>query len=719
MSTGFTPLTDAQLQTMDLSSLQVYSQTVSTTIGFENSTISATQAIQAQYEYMILTSQSTIDGLGYEIMANSNLIISADARSNLLVQSNAMLDSTITNYNSSIIGQLQIMSNADATMSSLVLESAGITSSLAQSDINFNSSAVYYSSLYMTFKAKDQLYQTCLDNIQTTSTLLTNAVIAEKISYDNWQISSAYTVARSAELSTLYLNSNAIQSTLTQYIVNEQLANANLASTNTGIQAVSSLYATALVNQQYYQSLSTQSGILEVYTAAYSTFMTASASAAAAPTNTVLVAASNMSQQRLSSITLSRDQSAAQVAALQPLVAGAITDTFAASLACAEEAVQLEIININTFTNYMNSSIAAVSQFSSMYEQAAIDVASSLSAVSLYSSFYVSSIAGSNALMDLAAADADTIAGQQAQVDAISLTISSLVLQNANYTSSYSGWIAYSTLMTQQVAQAVADLTAYSSFYESTNKAIGDFNDALQQTQSSITGNTSIIQTQSSILESETINLLGYQAQIAASFNIEEESAYQYRETYVRQKRMTAQQYYDACVLQQVQTTSTQNGNLIVQAAGAPVTPISINLNTPTITLAYNNLTTITTFLNNFTSIYANYDIQTVNLQGVSTSVGAQRAAYSTLTTFSNQFMMNPNSVPAGQSFSNAQQNFINKQIQTTNLQSNVDLTQAQINTAKNTFLTTYQAVFLSSDIFANESTISSFLITGFNTAVV
>ena len=79
---------------------------------------------------------------------------------------------------------------------------------------------------------------------------------------------------------------------------------------------------------------------------------------------------------------------------------------------------------------------------------------------------------------------------------------------------------------------------------------------------------------------------------------------------------------------------------------------------------------------------------------------------------------INPTNDSIGESFSNAQSAFITNQNTTNNLIGNVTLTQGQINTAKNTFLTTYNAVFLSSDIISNESTISSFLIAGFKAAV-
>ncbi len=388
MSVAFTPISDSELESMDLSTLQNYYNLVMKTVDAETSTINGNQAIQSQYDYLIINTQSTIDGLGYEILANSNLIIASDVRSNQIVRSNIELDSSIILYNSSIQGYSEIINQTDRELSSLMIEAADITSVLEKSDLEFNSTATNYSSLYMIFMAKDQLYENCLSNISTTSTLLEVAIKNERISYSNWQISTAFTVARSAELSTLYLDSNAIQSTLTQYITDETTAIANLNSTNNGLIAISSLYNTALVNQQYYRSLSTKSGVLDLLTAANITHTTAKAASDADPSNTTKLAAKTMSEQRVATLTTNKSQAEAQVAALQVLVTDATADTYATTLKAAEDAVELEINNINIFQGYYNSSLAAITYYSTLFEQATADITSSIEAVNKFSTFY-------------------------------------------------------------------------------------------------------------------------------------------------------------------------------------------------------------------------------------------------------------------------------------------------------------------------------------------
>ena len=713
----FTKLTDAQLLEMSPEQLSAYALTVSTAIGLQYSTIASDLVIQAQYDYMILTSQSTITGLDYEITANDNAIIAADIRTAQIDAENAAIDSTIASYQTQITSFDKVISDSDRAITALTAESAQIDADIAKTDAEFISSATGYSSMYLTYMAKEILYQNCLSDISTTSSLYDVAAAEEKFFLRNLEESTANVVARTAELSSLYLQGDQIQSSLSQYVIDETLANAALASTNIGIAAISSVYATALINQQYFQQTSTLRGIDDSLTAAQTAVTSARALAAAKPTDTVLAAAATMAQQRLTTLTTSKTSLTAEVTALQALVTDATAISLDTAISAAEAAIQLETINVSTFQGYADAASAEIVYYSTMFEQANVEIVSSLAAVELYSSLYNSSIAGSNALMLLVTQDTSSISGQQAEVDAISIAVNSLNIQYDQYVSSFNGWISYSSLMNKEIEKADADLILFSTLYESTSVVVKSLSNDLDQIQSSIVGNDSDIYTLSTILESEIVNMIAHQADVAASFNQEEYSAYQFRETYVRLRRADAQKYYDACIVQQVQNTSTQNATLKAQAGPSAFTPLPINLNTPAINLAYTNLTTITSFLDTFSNIYTNYNIQTTNLEGVSTSIGNQRTAYSTVTFFTKMTRLNPTNPNIGQSFSNAQTAFIANQTTTNNLMNNVALTQVQINAAKNRFLTTYHAVFLSSDIMANESTISSFLIAGFNGA--
>ena len=222
----FTRLTDAQLLEMSPADLSKYSQTVSTAIGLQYSSIAADLIVQAQYDYMITTTQSTMNGLDYEITANDNAIIAADIRYAQIDAENKAIDSTIATYQKNIADFDNVIADSDKAISSLVLESAQINADLAKSDAEFISSATGYSSMYLTYMAKEILYQNCLSDISTTSSLYDAADAQEKFFLRNLEESTASVVARSAELSSLYLEGNQIQSSLSQYVIDETLANA-------------------------------------------------------------------------------------------------------------------------------------------------------------------------------------------------------------------------------------------------------------------------------------------------------------------------------------------------------------------------------------------------------------------------------------------------------------------------------------------------------------
>ena len=106
---SYTKRSEEQLQAMSIGELTAYSQEVSTVIGFQYSSIVADQVVQAQYDYMILTSQSTVNGLDYNITLNNSAIVAADVRYKKLQSENIEYDSTIKYYEDEIVEKSKII----------------------------------------------------------------------------------------------------------------------------------------------------------------------------------------------------------------------------------------------------------------------------------------------------------------------------------------------------------------------------------------------------------------------------------------------------------------------------------------------------------------------------------------------------------------------------------------------------------------------------------
>jgi hypothetical protein len=707
---NFTKLSNEELLRMTLPELEAYASTVSTTVNLEQSSIQGNQKAYIMYGDLVNASQSTVDGLGYEIAANTLLLQATDMQiSDLSGQSAAFL-STIMNYESTMDAEVITMKEADDQISSLMIESGAIDSTLNLSQLAFASTAKYYSSLYMTFMAKDLVYQNRLTAISTTSSILAASIQYEKITYDNWQTSTASRQAIDTQLTALYNDSNAIQSTLTQYRIDETLAIGYYNSTSQAVNTISSLYAASLLNQQYYQALSTQTGYTDALAAATNAASNAKRASLAAPSDTTLSAAATLAKTLVTTITTKQTDAMSETAALQQRLPGITTDTYAATIAQYENQVQIEIDNISTFDAYKTMSLKSLMYYSSQYDQAVIDIASSMVLIDKYGKLYDSSIAGSNALMAIVQKDTTSIAEKMSEVTAISMTLSSLVKDYDMYQSSFTGYVTISTIMKQQVDKATADLAVYSSFYDSTSFALATFSKEFQDVQAALSLNTATLYSQSSMLAYETNKLCVYKAQLDDSFNIQERATYQYRETYVREKRIAAQLYYDSIIANEIQKNSTINGEAAASVGlGVPVIPIPLDLNTPDITLGNKNLTTITGFLNTFTDIYGNYDTQTINLQKVSTTAGLQREALDALTLYQNKYMTAP--TPDNLLILNSAQNDYNFASDEYNgTLGNVEIVRKKVDLVQVEFRKSYADVFRSDEIIKNEDTISSFL---------
>jgi hypothetical protein len=265
-------------------------------------------------------------------------------------------------------------------------------------------------------------------------------------------------------------------------------------------------------------------------------------------------------------------------------------------------------------------------------------------------------------------------------------------------------------MMKQQIDKTIADLSIYSSFYDSTSFALAGFTTELQTVLASLATNTATLYSQSSMLAYETNNLQSYTAQLQDSFNTQERATYQYRETYVREKRIAAQLYYDSIIAYAIQENSTINGDAAASAGlGVPINPIPLNLNTPDINLGNANLTTITSFLNTFGDIYRNYDTQEINNQAVSTASGLQRQALDALSQYQNKYLTAP--TPDNLLLLNSAQNDYNTASDTyTASLSNIEIVRRKVDTEQINFRKKYTDVFRADEIIKNEDTISSFL---------
>jgi len=694
MSASFVELTPDQLNKLTLEELKAYYERVSKIIDEQTSAINADMVIQSQYDYLILQSQSTINSITTEQIKNTTEIASYIGASNAAVKYNAANDALMLAYNSSIIGESNNIFDLSIQVSSLNAESDTIHSTIEANDSIYRSSALGYSTLYLDYMVKNDLYQQSLNDIAVMSSFLVSSVIAEEKSKTTLDSAmTAYNVA-SQNLSTLLVEGTHIHSTLVQYRIDERIATDAVTSTNNGLIVLNSFYKTAMLKKEYDDGIIKQSELAKSLDTATSNYTIAQQG-----TDQAIIETARIS---LSTVTDLKNNLDSTVTSIQQLAMKAVTDTYDINVLAAQANIDMETANVSTYQGYYNSNTSNITYYSSLYEKANADINSSIIAYQTYDAFYKSSIDGSNAIMERVKQDDSTFSLQIKELKILSRTISSLYINYSSFTSTYNGLIQYSTLLNDIIQQSTTAVTAYSTFYDSTTAGLqllyGESNIINKQ----LTSTQMTLDTYSTLIERNTANLIVYAANIDSNYLQQEYGSLRYRETFVRQLHINTQATYDGLVLAQIQQNSTST-----------VT----NLNTPSISIAYTTLQTVENHLSKYSGIYNQYDIQLLNEKvQVSTAIGHSNT-YTTLFSTQVSSKLNPNDKALLDIYLSTQQAY---QLETKAIiqnGSNISLGYADIAHARSPVDSIYDTLFTPSQIAANASTISSFILQGFKTA--
>lgn len=729
---GFVPLPESQLQTMSVADLMAYSNVVSTSAGLEYSTILGNQYIQSQYATLLQLSKSTMDGLDYEIQANDATTRAATQREKYLEDESAKYICTMAKYEEDITAQEDIIGQAESTIEGLARESSTLGSTISGANSTFTASAQRYSTLYLKYVGWKNLADDNTQLIAKREVDLSNAIIEEKSSRKKLQDTTDRWHHTSGELSTLYEKRRTIDSTLTKRRVDEAEAIKNYNSTLAAISSLSTIYEAAVINQKYALSLARQTEKVNRYISLLSTFDEAdilynesipqygggadSGASRAILGDTTLWAARSMAEQRLQSAITEKNLAQDETARLQTLAGIAETDAYESILTQYESNVKSAKIKMNTLRSYKETALQSVRRFSTLYELADADVKKYSSTLTRYSSFYESSIKAASSLYGLAKEDDTVIEEAKRQSDVISHGISSLNKRYSEYISSYHGWMNVSSYWKEASDTAEESISTLSSFYTQKTTSLRRMRERVRELNGQIQNSSIHLAAQSSILKSEMINLAAYDAQLKATLNIQENAAVQYKETYCRVERMTLQNMYEGLVLGAVQAASTMTASNMALAGGNQVTATPVDLTPAPIQRSYRALTSINNFLATFANVYAVYNAQDTTITQLSTSIGYQSVSWSTLNQYSNQYYATLD--PTTRSMmAAAQVDESQKQDSVNGLLERYAANQLPIQEAKQTLSTTYATFFSPSEMQIQESTISSFIITGYRQA--
>jgi hypothetical protein len=724
-------LTEKEMMGMTIEELEAYSEELKSSIDLEYSTLTSYTKMQDTYTLSIDESQSTISGLDREINTNTIVYDGAVARKGQLDREIHDIDTYIISTISTVSGLDVEIETTDGVIRALYGESSTLTLELEASDAKFKQDAQNYSTLFYTYLAKQLAYDQNLSSIKGESTILESAKILESESYHVYQSTFNSYTSISREVSTLIDESFALQSSLTAYQTLETHAQRDLTSTIIAIESLSSLYETSLVTQRYYQAISTQSWAIESYNSTLGLYNEAVRQAEMYPSDTAQQA-KRMAEGQLQKKLEEKEKIDTAVSQLQTNVADSQNAAYEALLKSYTDTIDSESRNVSTFSARRMSSENELRSYSTTYEQSLLDISTLTGNIRTFSTFYESSLTGAVKLeVDAARLYDSTISTNQSFLSIYSQLISA---ETAKYNSSLSSFQGYSTIQINEASTFSSfflQLQAVSSLYESTNSAVtkltNDHTSRRTQAESTFTA----LMAESTTFESVYIQQEVFQALIDQSLVQQELAALQFQETYARAKRIAVGEAYNVAILQEVQNVSSLNG--LAKARAPPDTPIelrSVNMNSELIQQASNQIQMINTFINSYKNLYDTYDTHLQQMSSLSTAVGEKQNAVNNLATINetvqNQIYKSTTGsvtsppTPANLTlYTQRTTEYQTKKGAADTSRTSVETMRRTLNETIQTYRQTYQSIFTATEQQEHETTISSFLIAGYNSAAL
>ncbi len=596
---------------LSVADLETYIQRVSSIAVEEYSSIQGFNKESLAYQTLIGDTQSTIDGLGIEIFRYGN-ISSALYDSGQTISTNIIaLDSTIYQYEKDIATADSTIYYADSTIDGLTQEDARLEKQLADSDTVFKAQAATYSSLVYTYLAKQKDYDDHIAYMSTIDWLLDSTIKADGILTPYYESTLSTFNGIESEITYYKSEDTRLRGVLSVSKAALLKAEENRDSTIAAVKRLSSLYEVALVNVDYATALSTQTTALELQREAeemvaraetgYNATAQAGGGAKARAQRGGALTALQMAQSLLS-------ERQAEVARQKKLVEGLggtlqkqIDTSYEDLVASIQLSIRKELENISTFKSEKEIAYKKRDEYSSLMEAALVDMRKYIDESTMYTSSYMSTLYGIDVLSSLEAQQLAEIDSDNLSISILNITLSNLSTQLWDYMSSFDGWVAASTLYETIYTSSMYQYTEYNKHVNSTTLGIAKLETEQGNLEMQITGLEIEIATQSTIEEREMVRVKQYAAVSRRHYGEMEGGGYQYKETFVREKRLQAQERYERLVTEEIQRVSS------MATAGNAQAYSALNLETDTIRGAYNQFTTINTYLDAFDNLYGSY----------------------------------------------------------------------------------------------------------------
>jgi hypothetical protein len=418
---------------------------------------------------------------------------------------------------------------------------------------------------------------------------------------------------------------------------------------------------------------------------------------------------------RLKEATDQRSTIVSQVSTLGFAVSKSSDSTYEKILSGIESTITQEIQNISTFKGRKEYHYRERDRWSTLYEDAIADVKKYMGLSTMYLEMYNSTL---GVIQDLNIKKGDIqnqITASTLMMTTLSKEMSSLSTSMFFNQSSLDGWIFVSSVQYATYLTEIAKFQGFSSAYVSTNDAIIGLDAELAGLERQKIQLENDVKLYSSMEEVNKIEVEQYRADVNKYFTAIERATYEYRQTYLRQKRLTTQELYESLVAQQVKEYSTAvttylasydgsnyaNKNTILADPNRPV----LNLNTPQIEAQYKEFVKINSFIDQYSTLYTQmdsvYDDYNKAASSFSDAVVAQRDYNDKIIKYELDKTIDITSV----------RNTLDSRLsEATAKKGTAESDSIRMNTTKESVMVNYATLFTAAEQTSQEATISSIL---------
>ena len=714
---------NSDLANMSISDIQAYHDLLFENVSSYTSTIYANQAIKTTYNIQQQNILSVIRDIDTDMITNRIQQGRLDTAKDELEYFSTALISTLLLYTSQLNYYSTMSTIENTTIKEYTERSIALKRKIDKDEADYASTLSGFSTISSLYSSYDREYKGQHDVMMSTSTAYDKAVLNERYTYATMISTNIGWTSTSEYLSSLYNLSTTLNSTLIQHRLDEYSTTKIRESTTDSVVYYSSLYVAAIAKRNYNMALSTQISTANTYMNSLSTYngikyiyLTSGGAS-----NSIVSAAFALASQQLSTAILEESMAESTVSTFQLQATREADSMYQNLIRQYTRNVDAKERLVYRYHSYKISSLQEVSKQCTIYDTQNAIMLSSMQSLEYYSSLYISSFAGKSTLESMYSTNNSVILAKASTSDGYSHIISSLNIDYSTYNSSYLGWQNVSAGIYRDVMRYMSNISSYSTLYDSSIAGLS----TIQGNIVVLARNRDSTYTQSSLLLQDYILLDQYQNDILINTNTQEVVSYKYKETCTRTKLLTFKQQYQDLVLSSIQMSSTFTGSTVQglldrgDTSYVADTTFPVNLDTPIINTTYNKIISIDAFLDVFAQIYEKYDKKNADIISLGDSIGDTLTAYNNFSPASLDAYINPTDEALLQQKNiqlglliQAQNEVIRKKRV---IVDDISLIQS---TVSSIFLSTYLNTFSPYEISQQNSTISSFIISGFSTAI-